>query len=202
MLSRVFQIQPHERRLFAWSAAWFSTVLAAYYIVRPIREAMGSIEGRKGLAELFTATFLTMLIAVPVYSQLVNRFSRRRLVPIIYRFLQLHLVGFSVAMAVVPADQLKQVANVFFVWVAVYGLFMTSLFWSVMADIYNRADGKRLFGTIAGCGTLGSIAASFLVGAAAEHVGTKTLLVLSAVLKGKAWSGLVVERVKTRQRDR
>lgn len=199
MLSKVFQIQPSERRLFGWSAAWFSTVLAAYYIVRPIREAMGSIEGRKGLAELFTATFLTMLIAVPVYSQLVNRFSRRRLVPIIYRFLQLNLVGFSVAMNVVQADQLKQVANVFFVWVAVYGLFMTSLFWSVMADIYNRADGKRLFGTIAGCGTLGSIAASFGVGAAAENVGTQTLLLLSAALME---IGLLCFRLLTREKDR
>lgn len=199
MLSHVFQIQPHERRLFSWSAAWFSTVLAAYYIVRPIREAMGSIEGSKRLPELFTATFVTMLLAVPIYSQLVNRFSRRRLVPVIYRFLQLHLVAFSVALAVMPAAQLGHVANIFFVWVAVYGLFMTSLFWSVMADIYNRADGKRLFGTVAGCGTLGSIAASFLVGSAAEFVGTKTLLILSAVLME---AGLLCFRRLTAEKDR
>lgn len=182
MLLDFFQIRPQERRLFAWSAGWFSTVLAAYYIVRPVREAMGSIEGRKQLPWLFTATFVTMLVAVPIYSKLVSIFSRQNLVPIIYRFLGGNLILFSIAMSVVPIEQQRYVARIFFVWVAVYVLFMTSLFWSVMADIYSRADGKRLFGTIAGFGTVGSILASSLVGISAGFLGAQLLLILSAAL--------------------
>lgn len=199
MLLDFFQIRPAERRLFSWSAAWFITVLAAYYIVRPVREAMGSIEGRKELPWLFTATFLTMLVAVPVYSRLVNLYSRRKLVPVIYRFLACNLLAFSLAMWVIPEEHQRYVARVFFVWVAVYVLFMTSLFWSVMADLYSRPDGKRLFGTIAGCGTIGSILASTLVGLRAGEIGTKLLLIMSAALME---FGLLCFRHLIREKER
>ncbi|MEQ9410541.1 MAG: MFS transporter [Fuerstiella sp.] len=182
MLLDFLQIHHDERRPFSWSAAWFMTLLAAYYIVRPVREALGSIEGSRDLPWLFTAVFLTMLVAVPLYSSLVARFSRRRLVPIVYRFLALNLLAFSIAMHLLDPEVLKYVARVFFVWVGVYALFSTSLFWSVMADVFSRDRGKRLFGTISGFGTVGAIAASFFVGRTSELIGPENLLLVSAAL--------------------
>ena len=96
---------------------------------------MGSIEGAKNLPWLFTAVFITTLIAVPLYSHMVAKFRRRRLVPIVYRFLALNLVAFSLAMRLLDEDGLKYVARIFFVWVTVYVLFSTSLFWSVQISV-------------------------------------------------------------------
>lgn len=182
MVFDLLQIRLEERRVFSWSAAWFSTVLAAYYIVRPVREALGSIEGAKDLPYLFTAVFLTMLVAVPLYARLVSMFSRRKLVPVVYRFLASNLLVFSVAMYVLDESRQLYVARVFFVWVTVYVLFMTSLFWSVMADVFTREDGKRLFGTIAGFGSIGAILASLFVGLTAEYLDTIGLLLMSVGL--------------------
>lgn len=182
MVFDLLQIRLEERRVFSWSAAWFSTVLAAYYIVRPVREALGSIEGAKDLPYLFTAVFLTMLVAVPLYARLVSMFSRRKLVPVVYRFLASNLLAFSVAMYVLDESRQLYVARVFFVWVTVYVLFMTSLFWSVMADVFTREDGKRLFGTIAGFGSIGAILASLFVGLTAEYLDTIGLLLMSVGL--------------------
>jgi AAA family ATP:ADP antiporter len=182
MIPRNVQIESEERGAFVWSAAWFATVLGAYYIVRPVREALGSIDGSRDLRMLFTAVFLTMLIMVPLYSKLVNSFERRRLVPIIYRFLVLNLIAFSLCMRFLDTESLRLVARVFFVWVTVYVMFSTSLFWSVMADVFSKDQGKRLFGYIAGVGTGGSILASFLVGQASTYLGPENLLLLSAGL--------------------
>lgn len=182
MLLDLLQIRRDERHAFFWAAAWFTTVLAAYYIVRPVREAMGSIEGSDQLKWLFTAVFLTMLVAVPLYGQLVGRFPRRKLVPVIYRFLMFNLIGFSAGMRWLDESSLRYLARVFFVWVSVYVLFSTSLFWSVMADIFSRESGKRLFGAIPGFGTVGAILASLFVSHTAESIGPANLLLVSAAL--------------------
>lgn len=182
MVLDLLQIRPEERRAFSWSAAWFSTFLAAYYIVRPVREALGSIKGAKDLPYLFTAVFITMLVAVPLYAKLVSMFPRRKLVPVVYRFLACNLLAFSAAMYFLDESRQVYVARVFFVWVTVYVLFMTSLFWSVMADVFTREDGKRLFGTVAGFGTVGAILASLFVGLTAEYLDTMGLLLMSVGL--------------------
>ncbi len=182
MLTRLLSINPDDRRPFTWSAGWFSTVLSAYYIVRPVREALGSMEGATRLKYFFLAVFLTMLLAVPLYSYLVARFERRRLVPIVYRFLALNLVGFSLAMR--SSDQVvaQFVAPVFFVWVSVYVMFLTSLFWSVQADVFSRERGKNLFGKISGCGTAAAILASLMMGETADLIGPANMLLVSAAL--------------------
>lgn len=178
----MLNISPVNRRAFVWSSGWFATVLGAYYVVRPVRETLVSMEGDRNLPNLFAAVFVTMLVAVPVYSQLVAIFPRSKLVPVVYRFLALNLVAFSIAMRTLDDQSMLHVAKVFFVWVSVYVLFSTSLFWSVMADIFSNSDGRKLFGGIAGCGSIGSSIASFTVANTAERIGTENLLLISAGL--------------------
>lgn len=182
LLSRLLNIDPEDRHSFAWSAGWFATVLSAYYIVRPVRESLGSMEGATRLKFFFTAVFLTMLVAVPLYAIVVARFPRRRLVPIVYRFLTLNLIGFSLAMRQSDAVVVTYVAPVFFVWVSVYIMFLTSLFWSVQADVFSQKRGKKLFGRISGCGTAAALLSSLIMGETAKHLGTANMLLLSVVL--------------------
>ncbi len=179
---QVFHIDAEDRQPFFWSAGWFATVLSAYYIVRPVREALGSMEGATRLKYFFLAVFLTMLIAVPLYAFLVSRFERRRLVPIVYRFLALNLVAFSVVMRASDQVVSTYVAPVFFVWVSVYVMFLTSLFWSVQADVFSKQRGKKLFGRISGCGTVAAILSSLTMGEMAEDIGPANMLLVSAFL--------------------
>ena len=182
MLLQLLNINTKDRQPFAWSAGWFATVLSAYYIVRPVREALGSMEGATKLKYFFLAVFLTMLVAVPLYSLLVARCGRRRLVPVVYRFFTLHLIGFSLGMRLPDRIVATYVAPVFFVWVSVYVMFLTSLFWSVQADVFSRERGKNLFGRISGCGTAAAVLSSLTVGETAESIGPANMLLVSAAL--------------------
>ena len=179
---RLVQVHPEERAAFSWACIWFATLLGGYYMVRPVRDALGSAGGGKDLNWLFSAVFITMLIVVPMYSQLVSRFRRRIFVPAVYRFLMSHLLLFVLALRFLDASLQVYVARVFFVWVSVYVLFAMSLFWSVMADSFSSDQGKRLFGIIAGCGTIGAMLGSAFAGYVAEPIGIANLLLFPAML--------------------
>lgn len=179
---RFVQVNRGERAAFSWACLWFATLLGGYYMVRPVRDALGSAGGGKDLKWLFTAVFLTMLVVVPVYSQLVSRFRRRVLVPVVYRFLMFNLALFVLALQFSDDEYRVYVARCFFVWVSVYVLFAMSLFWSVMADSFTSDQGRRLFGMIAGCGTLGALLGSAFAGNVVGRLGISKLLIFPAVL--------------------
>ena len=176
------QVNRDERAAFSWACLWFATLLGGYYMVRPVRDALGSVGGGKDLKWLFTAVFVTMLVVVPMYSQLVSRFRRRVFVPVVYRFLIFNLVLFVLALKFAGDAHQIYVARIFFVWVSVYVLFAMSLFWSVMADSFTSDQGKRLFGMMAGCGTLGALLGSAFAGNMVGRLGISNLLMFPAVL--------------------
>ena len=146
---------PQERAAALWSFAYFFALLAGYYVLRPLRDQMGIAGGVKNLAWLFTATFVTLLIAQPVYGALVARLSRARFIPIVYHFFVANLILFWVLLTF----EIKTViiARVFFVWVSVFNLFAVAVFWSFMADLFTSEQGKRLFGFIGAGGTAGAL---------------------------------------------
>lgn len=182
MLLDLLNIKPENRQPFIWSAGWFATVLSTLYIIRPVRDALGSMKGASRLPYFFLFVFLTMLVVVPVYAWLVSRFERRQLVPVVYRFLTVSLLGFSVAMRLPEEIVGAWVAPVFFVWSSVSNMFITSVFWSVQADVFSREDGKKMFGPISACGTAAAILASFIMGSAVESVGPANMMMLAALL--------------------
>src|SRR3954464_4073129 len=141
---KITAIRPGEGRAVAWSFAYFFCLLAAYYILRPLRDEMGVAGGVRNLQWLFTATFVTMLAAVPLYGALVARLPRRRFIPIVYHFFVANLAIFWVLLWLGIDRQL--VARVFFVWISVFVLFAVSVFWSFMADLFSSEQAKRLFG--------------------------------------------------------
>ena len=163
-----------------WSFAYFFCLLAGYYILRPLRDEMGVAGGVRNLQWLFTATFLTMLAAVPVYGALVARLPRRRFIPLVYHFFVANLAVFWLLLTLDVERQ--TVARVFFVWISVFVLFAVSVFWSFMADLFSSEQGKRLYGFIAAGGSAGALAGPVLTIGLAEVLGPVNLLIVAGLL--------------------
>jgi len=179
-LTRIVAVRPAEIRALLWSFAYFFFLLAAYYVLRPVRDEMGIAGGVKNLPWLFTATFVVMLAVVPVFGAMVARIPRRRFIPLVYHFFVANilifwlLLTFKVAMA--------DTAKVFFVWISVFNLFAVSVFWSFMSDLYASEQGKRLFGFIAAGGSAGALLGPTIAVWLAEPIGRANLLLIAALL--------------------
>jgi ATP:ADP antiporter, AAA family len=182
ILRRTVDVREHETVALVASCAYFFFVLSAYYVLRPVRDEMGVAGGVENLAWLFTGTLVGMLLVHPLFSALVARLPRRRFVPLSYRFFILNLVGFVVGFGAADTDQDVWVGRVLFVWTSVFNLFVVSVFWSFMTDLYRPAQSQRLFGLIAVGGTLGAIVGSAITSILAHLVGPVNLLLVSAVL--------------------
>ena len=178
-----------EARAVAWSFATFFFLLSAYYIVRPVRDAMAIEAGIQNMQWLFSGTFIAMLLAAPVFGWAAGRFPRRRLVPglLIFFVLDLALFHALFALGVAPA----WIAGAFFIWVSVFNLFSVSVFWSFMADLHDTAQAKRSFGLISAGGSAGAIAGPVLTSLLATRLETANLLLLSAALLVLATATLI-----------
>jgi ATP:ADP antiporter, AAA family len=171
---------PQERAAALWSFAYFFALLAGYYVLRPLRDQMGIAGGVKALPWLFTATFVTLLVAQPVYGALVANLPRRRFIPIVYHFFVVNLVLFWLLLMLGIAPVI--VARVFFVWVSVFSLFAVAVFWSFMADLFTAEQGKRLFGFIGAGGTAGGLLGPVITIGLSAPLGPVNLLIAAAVL--------------------
>jgi len=184
---RALDVDRREVPALAWSFAYFFLVLAAYYVLRPIRDEMGVLGGVRNLAWLFTGTLIGTLLLHPLYTWLVSRLTRARFIAYTYRFFIANLIGFYVLFSMVQGagDASRDevwVGRLFFIWVSVFNLFVVSVFWSYMTDVYRPAQGKRLFGVIAVGGTLGALGGSSVTAVLVEWLGAFNLMLLSALL--------------------
>src|SRR5438552_18366215 len=157
LFTKIVDVKADELRAL-WLAFVFNfVVLAGYYILRPIREEIGATSGVENLPWMYTATLIGMLIANALFAAIVSRMSRRKFLPIAYRFAIANLFIFFILMRFVPANWQWLLTRSFFVWVSVFNLFATTLFWAFMTDLFTAEQGKRLFGFIAVGGSLGAI---------------------------------------------
>ncbi len=171
---------PLERAAALWSFAYFFMLLAGYYVLRPLRDQMGIAGGVKNLPWLFTATFVALLIAQPIYGALVARLPRARFIPIVYHFFVVNLLLFWLMLKL--GIETAIVARVFFVWVSVFNLFAVAVFWSFMADLFDAEQGKRLFGFIGAGGTAGALLGPLITIGLSVPLGPTNLLIAAAVL--------------------
>ncbi|WP_448725751.1 NTP/NDP exchange transporter [Pseudomonas farris] len=174
------KVLPSERTALMLGFAFHFCVLASYYLVRPLRDALGLEGGADKLQWLFSATFVVMLLMVPLFGALVSRLPAMRFVPLIYRLIALSMLLFGVLIAqrIAPVT----VGRVFFVWISIYNLFIVSIFWSVLVDRFSSEQGRRLFGFIAAGGTLGTFIGPLLAATMATNLGPVALTVAAAVL--------------------
>jgi AAA family ATP:ADP antiporter len=180
ILSRLVNVQLHERAALLFGFAYFFCLLCGYYLLRPLRDAMGLRGGAGQLQWLFTATFAAMLLLVPIFGAVATHWPPRRFVPLVYRFFALNILGFGILFATGVHEII--VARVFFVWISVFNLFVVSIFWSVMADHFNNEQGRRLFGFIAAGGTAGALAGPVLAASLVVKFGPAVLTLLAALM--------------------
>lgn len=178
-LRRAVPATPQERAAALWSFAYFFTLLAGYYVLRPLRDQMGIAGGVKNLPWLFTATFASLLVAQPLYGALVARLPRVKFIPIVYHFFVANLVLFWWMLTFGVGEVV--VARVFFVWVSVFNLFAVAVFWSFMADLFTAEQGKRLFGFIGAGGTAGALLGPVITIVLSRPLGAVNLLIAAAI---------------------
>jgi AAA family ATP:ADP antiporter len=187
-----FRDSPHV----GWAALYFFCLLAAYYVLRPVRDAMGASADAEAvfspgliawaagrglslpdfaLQVLFTGTFLCMLLLQPAYGWLVARFPRRVFLPAVYLLFVACLAGFYFAFLRETPGR----GAVFFIWVAVFNLFAVSVFWSYMADVFAPEQSRRVYGYIGAGGTLGGLAGPGLTKLLVVQVGVANMMLVS-----------------------
>jgi AAA family ATP:ADP antiporter len=180
MVRAATRIEPNELKSTLLSFIFVFILMASYFILRPVRNAMASDWTDVELTLLWIGTFVFSLIAVTIYGAVIPRARVRYLVAGVYVFFALTYFAFYLA---AMADEDRGVVNAAnYVWVSVFSLFHVSVFWSFMADVYNRQQAPRLFAFIAAGGSVGAIAGPAITVIFAEAVGTYNLLLLSAVM--------------------
>jgi AAA family ATP:ADP antiporter len=179
-LSFAIARRPGESRALALSFCYFALLLASYYMIRPLRDALGAGSGAATIKYLATAVFVATLLLVPAFGWLVARVRRTRLLPLTYAFFALNLVVFGVLFRLDAED--PWVARVFYVWTTVFNLFVVSVFWSFMAEVWREEQGRRLFGVIAAGGSLGGLAGPLLTKGLVGSVGTAGVAFIAAGL--------------------
>lgn len=182
LLKSVIDVRPAELRALGWSWLYIFAVLFSYYILRPIRDEMGVAGGVENLQWLFTGTLLGMMAVNPPFAALVARWPRAKFIAYAYRFFMFNLILFAALLHFATAGQHVWVGRAFFIWTSVFNLFVVSVFWALMVDVFDAEQGKRLFGFIAAGATLGGIVGSSVTAALAKQVPPTYLLIGSAVL--------------------
>lgn len=157
----LFNLRKGELWPVLLAGAMFFCILCGYFFIRPVRDAFGVERGMSSLYSLFVATMVASLALNPVFSWLVGRFDRKVFLPVAYGSIVVMLLGFALwRSSAGDAEAGAWAGRIFFVWLSVMNLFMTGLFWSLMADCFDAEESRRLFPTIAVGGTLGALLGS------------------------------------------
>jgi len=184
LLSRKLGLERHEYYAVAWSFVYFFCVLSAYYILRSVRETMAVEGGVENVPWLFSSTFVVMLAITPVFGWIASRFARRQFLPWVYYFFAANIFLFWAGFSYTIHNDMSFVwiGRAFFVWISVFNLFVVSVFWSFMADIYSREQCRRLFGVISAGGSAGALLGPLATGLLVVPIGFQNLLPISASL--------------------
>jgi AAA family ATP:ADP antiporter len=181
LFARIVDVKANEVRALWLGFIFHFLILAGYYITKPIRDSIGA-SNMEALPWMFTATLVAMLAANAAFAASVARMSRRRFIPFAYGFFIVVFALFFIAMRSRPASEQVWIGRGFFVWVSVFNLFNTAVFWAFMTDLFTVEQGKRLYGFIAVGGTLGAILGAYLTKHYVREIGPANLLVIAAAM--------------------
>lgn len=184
LVTRILGARPGEFGAAAWSFTYFFCILGAYYMLRPVREAMAVQSGPETIPYLFAATFVAMLVATPIFGLVASKYPRRIFLPWVYYFFIINILAFWLffTSAVESGDSYVWLSRVFFVWISVFNLYVVSVFWSFMADLYTREQARRMFGMIAAGGSIGAFLGGIATSLLVTRIGFQNLFPFSAGL--------------------
>lgn len=196
VLRQIAGVEHHEIKVALTAFIYFFLLMTSYFILRPLRDTMGTIYGVAHLQELFTGTFLLSLVVAPIFAGLASRIRLASFLPWVYGFIAITLIVFYLLFRAATND--RWIAAAFYVWVSTFNLLTISVFWSLMADIFSSDQAKRLFGFIAAGGTVGTICAPAFTILFVSALGTNNLLLISAA--GFAITGFLVRLMEREKR--
>jgi ATP:ADP antiporter, AAA family len=179
LLKTLAAVEASEVKAVLLSMFYFLFLFGSYSVIKPVRDAMGTVYGVKHLQELFTVTLIASLVFAPLYAGLASRMKLSTFLPWVYGFVAVTILVFY-ALFVSGRYQDRWIAAAFYVWVSTINLLIISVFWTFMADIFSRAQAKRLFGFIAAGGTLGGIVGPAIATFLAKSVGNNGLMLIAA----------------------
>jgi AAA family ATP:ADP antiporter len=178
LLARVAKVEPNEIPAVVTAFLLFFCVLGGYFAVRPVRETVGTILGADRVADLFALTWFASIAIVPIYGALCARFRRSAFLPWIYGFVALCLAALGFTFR---ADESNVLAGkFFFVFISVLNLFMVSVFWSFLLELFDKGQVKRLFGVIAAGGTAGALGGPLMTDLLVGFLGNSGILFVGA----------------------
>ena len=180
VVKTVSQVEPNEIKATVVSFLFVFVIMAAYYILRPVRDAMASDWTDAEVSFLWELNFYISIVLVSLYGYVVSRVKFNHLVPGVYGFFGISFAMFFFAVSFIGDRTL--VDKTFYVWVSVFSLFHLSVFWSFMADTYNKEQAKRLFAIIAAGASAGALLGPALPTLFAGILGNDTLMLIAAVM--------------------
>jgi AAA family ATP:ADP antiporter len=179
LLHAAAAIEPYELKAVILSMLYFFFLFGSYSVVKPVRDAMGTVYGMDRIQQLFTATFLASFLFAPLYAGLASRIKLSTFLPWVYGFVAVTLLAFA-ALFTGGYYQDRWIAAAFYVWVSTFNMLIISVFWTFMADIFSSTQAKRLFGFVAAGGTVGGIVGPALATILAKRIGNNELMLISA----------------------
>jgi ATP:ADP antiporter, AAA family len=179
LLKSVAAVEPYELKAVILSLLYFFFLFGSYSVVKPVRDAMGTVYGVAHLQELFTATLVASFVFAPLYSGLASRIKLSTFLPWVYGFVAVTILVFY---ALFESGQYEErwIAAGYYVWVSTFNMLIISVFWTFMADIFSPSQAKRLFGFVAAGGTIGGIVGPAIATLLATRLGNNNLLLISA----------------------
>jgi len=182
LAQKIVDVRPNEIRALLLGFFFHFLILTGYYIMRPIRDSIAAGNRLETLPWMFTATLVAMLIANALFAAIVARMSRRKFIPLAYGFFIFNLALFFFLMRSSPPAQQVWIGRALYVWVSVFNLFNTAIFWAFMTDLFTNEQGKRLFGFIAVGGSLGGVLGPFITARYVQNLGPANLLMVAALM--------------------
>ncbi len=179
LMKSASKIEPNELRSVLLSFLFVFTLMSAWYILRPVRDAMASDWTDTELSFLWNINFFVSIAVVAVYGFAVSHLKFKHLVPSVYAFFGLSFVVFYFAAS--GSDDRVLVDKVFYVWVSVFSLFHVSVFWSFMSDLFTKEQSNRLFAFIAAGSSAGALVGPLIPALFAENLGTDKLMLIASV---------------------
>jgi AAA family ATP:ADP antiporter len=178
IVNKVTDARPHEVGALVLAFLCNFALMASYYLLRPVRDAMATVFGVGQLQNLFTGTLVLTLVCSPIFAWLTDTFKLSRLLPAVFGFLVVNLIAFYFWFHATPDS--RWLAAVFYWWFSVVNLFMVSVFWSLMVDLFTANQASRLLPAIAGGGSLGAIAGPLVAAFFVKGVGVSGVLLMAA----------------------
>ncbi len=178
LLGRAAKIEPDEIPAVVTAFLLFFCVLGGYFAVRPVRETVGTILGSERVTDLYVVTWIVSLAVVPLYGWACTKFRRSAFLPWIYGVVAVSLAGVGVMLATDEGN--LAVAQFFYVWISVLNLFIVSVFWSFLLELFDANQTRRLFGVIAAGGTTGALIGPLLTDMSVTWIGNPGVLYMGA----------------------